>query len=149
MTALDPSVFISQHCYGILSTHSLAVEGYPFGSLVPYIIDSQGHINLLLSELAEHTKNIQANNKVCLTISDVKDPEQANASARISCLAQAKISSQQSQLRRQYRQQFNDAETILALPGFTFYQLDLTAIRLIAGFGKIQWLAVEQLVLQP
>jgi hypothetical protein len=66
----------------------------------------------------------------------------------MTLLANAEISQQQEQLRALYQQQFQDADTILGLGGFQFFALELVAVRLIAGFGEIGWLAPEQLDLQ-
>ena len=42
--------------FGTFSTQSLSVPGYPFGSLVPYVVDSRGNLVILISDIAEHTK---------------------------------------------------------------------------------------------
>jgi len=144
---IDPANFIKQHCYGVLSTQSVSHPGYPFGSVVPYIVSADGLICIYISELAEHTKNILENRKVSLTITDVKTPQTASNSSRICCLAEAQLSNEQHSLRSLYQQQFADAEMILQLPGFKFYQLELTAIRLIGGFGDIKWLSPQALTL--
>ncbi|MCX4187873.1 hypothetical protein, partial [Methylophaga sp. OBS4] len=98
-------------------------------------------------ELAEHTKNIQADNKVALTITDIENENSPGSGARITCLAEAVRSNEQQALSLLYQQRFSDAEIILQLPGFQFYQLNLQAVRLIAGFGDIQWLTPDQLTL--
>ena len=144
--SIDPARFIQQHQSGILSTHSLRYQGYPFGSVVPYLISQEGRPAILISELAEHTKNIAADKKVGLTISD-HDSDNPSAAARITLLANASLSSQQERLRNHYRQQFLDADRVLELPGFEFYELELVAVRLIAGFGEIKWIDPESLQL--
>lgn len=141
----SPALFIKQHQYGILSTHSVSHPGYPFGSTVPYLISAEGIIAIYISELAEHTKNIAVDNKVSLTISDISQSASPTSGARMTCLANITLSEQQQTLQHLYRQQFSDAEIVLQLPGFQFYQLNLTAIRLIAGFGKIAWLPPSDL----
>jgi putative heme iron utilization protein len=44
--------------------------GYPFGSLVPYVLDHDGRPIILVSRLAEHTKNIEADARVSLLAHD-------------------------------------------------------------------------------
>jgi hypothetical protein len=144
--AIAPTRFIRQHQYGILSTHSQRYSGFPFGSVVPYLISPSGRVAIFISDLAEHTKNILADSKVALTISEAD--HNPIAQARMTLLANAEISQQQEQLRALYQQQFQDADTILGLGGFQFFELELVAVRLIAGFGEIGWLAPEQLDLQ-
>ena len=46
---------------GILSTHSVEAQGYPFGSVTPYCFDRKGRPVILISLIAQHTKNIKAN----------------------------------------------------------------------------------------
>ena len=145
MTKFNTSQFIRKHRYGVLSTHSLVELGYPFGSITPYIISSEGNIAIFISHLAEHTHNIQANPKVSITIFDPSDAKNPSAGPRITCLAQATISENNSALREAYLNQFPDAEMILTLPGFNFYLLKLVKIRLIEGFGEVKWLFPEQL----
>jgi hypothetical protein len=144
---MDPAEFIKQHCYGVLATQSVSHLGYPFGSIVPYVISADGFICIYISELAEHTKNISENSKVSLTIADVQTAQTASSAPRICCLAEARKSDDQQRLSLLYQQQFPDAEIILQLPGFMFYQLELAAVRLIGGFGDIKWLSPKQLSL--
>jgi putative heme iron utilization protein len=145
VSKLNPNQFIQAQKYGVLSTHSKSEEGYPFGSITPYIITEQGDIAIFISHLAEHTKNIEANSKVSLTIFDASDTDEPTARARITCLAIAKLAKEDAMLRKQYFQKFPTAAVTLELPGFNFYLLQLTKIRLVAGFGQISWLTPAQL----
>ena len=54
--ACDARLWLRAHRYGLLSTHSRAVAGYPFGSVVLYVLDHDACPVLLISRLAEHTK---------------------------------------------------------------------------------------------
>jgi hypothetical protein len=145
MTTINPSEFIKTHSVGILSTHSISMPGFPFGSVTPYVINDHGHVAILISHLAEHTQNILENPKVALTIFEPDGTEHPQAGARISCMATAVKAENQLDLRERYRARFPNSEMILDLPGFEFYQLNFIRIRLIAGFGQIKWLEPEQL----
>lgn len=147
MNKLNPSQFIQAQNYGVLSTHSKSEEGYPFGSITPYIISDEGDIAIFISHLAEHTQNIKENSKVSLTIFDPADAKNPSAGARITCLALAQRAKNETQLRINYLKQFPSAAVTLDLPGFNFYLLTLTKIRLVAGFGQIAWLTPTQLSL--
>lgn len=50
--------------HGVLSTHPVDTPGYPFGSIVPYCLDRRGYPEILISRIAQHTKNIQADPKL-------------------------------------------------------------------------------------
>ena len=145
MTTLNVNQFIKDHYYGVLSTHSQTESGFPFGSLTPYIVTNNGDIAIFISHLAEHTTNIQVNPKVSLTIFDPVEPTNPSASARITCLANVIQADDESSLRAIYSAQFPDSAMTLDLPGFHFYLLQLSKVRLVAGFGQVKWLTVEQL----
>jgi len=147
MTTLIPSQFIKDQRYGVLSTHSVSLPGYPFGSITPYIITEEGDLAIFISQLAEHTHNIQANPKVSLTIFEPADSETPSAKPRITCLANAQRSEDEKQLRIDYLKQFPDSAIILDLPDFQFYLLKLVKIRLVAGFGNVKWLEATKLSL--
>jgi putative heme iron utilization protein len=148
MKTLNPKQFIHSQHYGVLSTHSKTEEGYPFGSISPYIITKEGDIAIFISHLAEHTKNIEANPRVSLTIFDPNDADDPTAGARITCLAVAEEHNKEDvSLRNSYLKRFPMSAITLELPGFSFYVLKLTKIRLVAGFGEIQWLSPSQLQL--
>ncbi|MBM3341542.1 MAG: pyridoxamine 5'-phosphate oxidase family protein, partial [Betaproteobacteria bacterium] len=66
--AQDARRWLHAHRYGPLSTHSRAVEGYPWGSVVTYVLDHEACPVMLISRLAEHTKNLAADPRVSLLI---------------------------------------------------------------------------------
>ncbi|MBO0797641.1 MAG: pyridoxamine 5'-phosphate oxidase family protein [Blastocatellia bacterium] len=57
---------LNQQSVGVLSTHSVEVAGYPFGSIAPYTLNYNGEPIILISDIAQHTRNIKRNNKVSL-----------------------------------------------------------------------------------
>ncbi len=64
--ALKARTLFNTRCDGVLSTHSIDLPGYPFGSITPYCFNRHGQAVILISTIAQHTKNIKANNKVSL-----------------------------------------------------------------------------------
>src|SRR5205085_2232453 len=86
--ALTARRLLNHQSMGVLSTHSVDVEGYPFGSIVPYVLDYNGLPTLLISDIAQHTRNIKRNNKVSLTVFDqgADDPQ---ASSRLTWIGDA------------------------------------------------------------
>lgn len=59
---------LASRLHAVISTHSAELEGYPFGSLVPYCLDATGRPLLLLSHLAQHARNLVENPKASFTI---------------------------------------------------------------------------------
>ena len=72
----------------MLSTHSLEHEGYPFGSVTPFVLMPNGNLVVYISSIAQHTLNIESNPKVCLTI--LEREEDSQASGRVAFLGDAR-----------------------------------------------------------
>src|SRR5271157_847490 len=53
---------------GSLSTLSRKQPGFPFGSLMPYGLDDQGRPIFLISTMAMHTQNLQADPRASLLV---------------------------------------------------------------------------------
>src|SRR5271166_2308175 len=55
---------------GSLSTLSRKQPGFPFGSLMPYALDGQGRPIFLISTMAMHTQNLQADPRASLFVTE-------------------------------------------------------------------------------
>src|SRR5450631_1802252 len=55
---------------GSLSTLSRKQPGFPFGSLMPYALDTQGRPIFLISTMAMHTQNLQADPRASLFVTE-------------------------------------------------------------------------------
>ena len=53
-----------------LSTHSRKQPGFPFGSLMPYALDKDGRPIFLISTMAMHTQNLQADPRASLFVTE-------------------------------------------------------------------------------
>jgi heme iron utilization protein len=125
---------------GILSTHSAKFDGYPFGSVAPFVLDHQCQPVILISDIAEHTKNIAANPKVSLLVFAGMEDLQANA--RLTLLGEAvKTGKEDAHLRARYLRYIPQAAGYFDMHDFAFYRIRITQARYIAGFGKMSWMA--------
>src|SRR2546427_11956568 len=55
-------------CIGSLSTLSRKQPGFPFGSVMPYGLDDHGRPIFLISTMAMHTQNLQADPRASLLV---------------------------------------------------------------------------------
>ena len=85
--AFDARRLLRARRFGALSTISKRFGGHPFGSIVPFMLDHQGRPLILISRLAEHTKNIDADTRVSLMV--FEPGAQVQAEARVSLLGEA------------------------------------------------------------
>jgi len=134
---------------GLLSTHSQDCPGFPFGSIVPLGFDYSYRPVVLISRLAQHTQNIQANSLLSLLVTDVDKVGFADVQtcARITVLAQAQRLDAEvdADTVQRYCRFYPQAESYYKELDFDFYRLEPEKVRFIAGFGAIHWVAPEQL----
>lgn len=132
---------------GILSTVSVDVEGYPFGSVVPYCMNKQAKPVILISTIAQHTKNILSDSKVSLTVTE-RELDDGQTGGRITYVGDAeKLNSDDTESIERYYQYFPQSMDYHKTHNFDFYQINPVRIRFIGGFGEIYWLEKEDFLL--
>ena len=125
---------------GVLSTHSARFEGYPFGSIAPFVLDHAGNPLILISTIAEHTKNIRKDPRVSLIAFDPAAPDM-QAGARLTLLGEAVATDKQDGvLRSRYLRYFPMAEQYFDMHDFLFHRIEIRQARYIGGFGNIHWI---------
>ena len=137
-TAREARQMLRSHRYGALCTLSKKFEGYPFGSITPYLVDHDGALIILISTLAEHTKNILNNPRVSLITHNQNAPH-IQTQGRVTVVGDAHLIADRAQTEARYLRYFPEAESYLEMHDFTFYRILPIAIRYIGGFGKIYW----------
>lgn len=147
--SLEARKFLRSTRSGILSTHSARFEGYPFGSVAPFVLDHNCQPVILISNLAEHTKNIAADPKVSLLVFAGAEDLQANA--RLTLLGEAvKIfKDEDADLRARYLRYLPQAAGYFDMHDFAFYLIHIHQARYIGGFGKMSWLSEVDLFSGP
>lgn len=146
--AIEARQMLRAHRYGVLSTISKKFDGYPFGSITPYLVDHNGSLLILISTLAEHTKNIQQNSRVSLISHNQSDPR-IQTQGRVTLIGNAQLEPNREQIGQRYMRYFPEAEGYVQMHDFSFYRINAIAIRYIAGFGGIHWADMTQYALQP
>jgi putative heme iron utilization protein len=136
--AIEARKMLRAHRYGALATHSKKFDGYPFGSITPYLTDHDGSLVILISGLAEHTKNILHNPRVSLITHDQHDA-QIQTQGRITLLGDAEAINNRDAIGARFLRYFPEAESYFQMHDFAFYRIRPIAIRYIGGFGKIHW----------
>jgi hypothetical protein len=132
-TAREARQLLRAHRYGGLCTLSKKFGGHPFGSIAPYLADHDGSVLILISTLAEHTKNI------------LHDPH-IQSQGRVTVVGKAQIVTDREAAGQRYLRYFPEAETYFAMHDFSFYRIVPEAIRYIGGFGKIHWVDPENYI---
>jgi putative heme iron utilization protein len=110
-------------------------SGDPYCSLVNVATAADGAPLLLISRLAIHTKNILADPRVSLMLDERKegDPLQGG---RIMIMGTAAVTNDPD-ARRRYLDRQPEAGGFASFADFSFYQVTIKAVHLVAGFGRI------------
>lgn len=135
---------------GVLSTHSKVHDGYPFGSVSTYMSTANGDAIFYISDIAQHTRNILENSKMCLTVFSGSDgakasSEDPNAGARLSLLGEAKLinSSKKETLQQRFFKLYPESRRYQGTHDFEFFKLSTEHVRFIGGFGDINWISKD------
>ena len=127
---------------GALSTHSKAMPGFPFGSVVPYCLDADGVPLLLISRIAQHTHNLLRDGKCSLLVGE-RAAEDVQAVGRLTLLAEAEQLHEPASVAaaaERYYRYFPDSAGFHQAHDFDFWRLRPVRARYIGGFGAIHWL---------
>lgn len=123
---------------GTLCTLSQICPGYPHGSLVTLAWQGARPI-LLMSDLAEHTKNLRADPRCSLMVSQ-SDGQDPLALGRLTAVGRAKIVAQDDEAARQaYLSAHPQAKYYSDYSDFCFWEISVEQVRYIGGFGRMSW----------
>ena len=161
---------LHQCASGTLATHSREPAGYPYPSMLPYVTDAAHRPVLLVSQLAEHTRNFRADPRVGFAVSgaletparEIRARENTASSEgpsnvtndvskdvlsgpRLTLIGRIEANAPDAYLVRRYSHYQPDAERYLGLGDFFFVTLVPERLRYIGGFGVMGWLDVTEL----
>src|SRR6266403_1179985 len=74
---------------GSLSTWSRKQPGFPFGSVMPYGLDERGRPIFLISTMAMHTQNLQADPRASLLVTQPDASDDPLGASRVTLIGNA------------------------------------------------------------
>jgi heme iron utilization protein len=123
----------------------LAGDGTPYASLVLYATLPDATPVLLLSALAEHTKNLKADARASLLIDGTAGLADPLTGARATLVGRLEEIGDAGASAR-YLRRHPSAETYAGFGDFRFYALRFARAHLVAGFGRIHWIDAAQIL---
>jgi len=120
-------------------------SGAPYCSLVNQASHSDGSPILLLSQLAIHTRNLLADQRVSLMLDERAEGDPLEG-ARIMLSGRAEVVGDEvlKIVRRRYLNAHPSAEAFVDFKDFSFFLIRPTGTHLVAGFGRIVDLKPDQ-----
>ena len=128
---------------GALAT-LMAGSGSPYCSLVNVATTVEGVPLMLLSQLAVHTKNLQADARVSLMLDERKEGDPLEG-ARVMLMGTA-AKTDSPAIRRAYLLRQPEADRFVDFPDFSFFRMRISSAHLVAGFGRIVDLAANEIL---
>jgi hypothetical protein len=119
--------------------------GGPHVSLVACATDFCGAPVLLISDLAEHTRNLRADPRASLLIDGTAGYEERLTGPRLTLVGEMRVADA-AEVRARYLAHHPSAESYAEFGDFAFWRLALTRAHLVAGFGSIHRIAAAELV---
>lgn len=120
--------------------------GWPYGSLVLVASDLDGAPLLLVSDLAEHAKNLAADPRASLLIDGTGGHKNPLAGPRATLVGRARHAPEPRALER-FLRRHPAARVYAGFRDFHLWRLELERAHLVAGFGRIQWIAAAEILL--
>ena len=124
---------------------TLDASGAPYVSLVMLATDHDAAPLLLLSDLADHTKNFRREPRVSLLVDGTRGMTSPLAGARATLMGRIERTTAPHQ-RARYIARHPDAQGFAGFADFNLYTVRLERAHLVQGFGKIFWLDAAEVL---
>ncbi len=126
---------------------SLAGDSWPYASFVMVACDYSAAPLLLISDLAEHTKNIRRDPRASLLFEATAGLDTPLTGLRATVLGRLGVCADSALLAR-YVRRHADAAGYVGFADFNLYRLQPERIHMVAGFGAIDWVAAADVLFE-
>jgi len=137
---------ISLASVATLSTLSRKHAGFPFGSLMPYALDSAGRPIFLISNMAMHTQNLKADSRASLFLGQANAEEDPLGAARATLVGHVEVVTKEEvpSARETYLARHENSRYWVDFADFNFYRLEPVDIYYVGGFGVMGWVDARE-----
>lgn len=128
---------------GTLGTVSARAPGVPFVSLAPYAEEEDGSLVFLVSDLAVHTRNLNADPRASILIREPeageRDPLGLARATLMGRVGQVEDGEAGANVRDRYLSRHPNARYWVDYPDFSFRRLTVEEAYFVGGFGVMGW----------
>jgi hypothetical protein len=130
---------------GSLSTHSRKLPGFPFGSVMPYGLESDGRPIFLISTMAMHTQNLLADPRASLLVTQPDGGDPLGAS-RVTLLGNVTLvpAPDVAEARKLYLERYANSKYWVDYEDFEFYRMEVVDVYYVGGFGVMGWVSAAE-----
>jgi putative heme iron utilization protein len=126
---------------GTLATLSRRHPGHPFASVMPYALDDAGRPLLLISSMAMHTQNLEADARASLLVTQPDWTGDPLAAGRLTLMGEARRvpDPDAAAARERYLARHERARYWADFEDFGLWRLDLADLYFVGGFAAMDW----------
>ena len=130
---------------GTLSTQSRKQPGFPFGSVMPYGADGQGRPVFLISTMAMHSQNLEADPRAALLLMQDPGAEDVLGAARVTLMGRTgRVPKDDLAAARElYLDAYPNAKYWVDFEDFAFYRMEVVDLYYVGGFGVMGWVTAQ------
>jgi heme iron utilization protein len=130
---------------GSLSTLSRKLPGFPFGSVMPYGLDDNGRPIFLISTMAMHTQNLQADPRASLLVTQEDAGSEPLGASRITLVGNVLLlpDTEVAEAREIYLARHANSKQWVDFEDFSFYRMDVVDVYYVGGFGVMGWVSAS------
>ena len=131
---------------GSLSTLSRKQQGFPFGSVMPYGLDDHGRPIFLVSTMAMHTQNLQADSRASLLVTQPDSSGDPLGASRVTLIGNVDPipEVEVSESRNLYLSRHPNSKYWVDFEDFSFYRMKVVDVYYVGGFGVMGWVSASE-----
>src|SRR6201993_3681423 len=130
---------------GSLSTLSRKQPGFPFGSVMPYGFDDHGRPIFLISTMAMHTQNLQADARASLLVTQEDTDGEPLGASRVTLVGNVLPvpNTELAEVRKLYLERHTNSKYWVDFEDFSFYRMGVIDVYYVGGFGVMGWVSAS------
>jgi putative heme iron utilization protein len=131
---------------GSLSSLSRKQPGFPFGSVMPYGLDERGRPIFLISTMAMHTQNLQADPRASLLVTQESADGEPLGASRVTLVGnvQPVPDTDVAGARELYLARHANSKYWVDFEDFSFYRMNVVDVYYVGGFGVMGWVSASE-----
>ncbi len=131
---------------GSLSTLSRKQQGFPFGSVMPYGLDERGRPIFLVSTMAMHTQNVQADMRASLLVTQPDAGGDPLGASRVTLIGNVLpvLEPEVAEARKLYLDRYANSKYWVDFEDFSFYRMEVVDVYYVGGFGVMGWVSAAE-----
>jgi hypothetical protein len=131
---------------GTLATLSRRHPGHPFASIMPYALDDDGRPLFLISTMAMHTQNLEADGRASLLVLQAGAAGDPLAAGRVTLMGRAAHvgAAERAGVKATYLAAQPNATYWVDFEDFAFWRLAVDDVYFVGGFAAMGWVSAAE-----